>query len=416
MAFDPDAYLAAKTAPPVADPPATGFDPDAYLKSKASPESGFNPDSYLGTKYDQLAKDESFDPVAHYTQNPEDLATAREVFKRRAAEPMDWVGDTVRGAGALATAVPSAAISMAKGAAGFVGNAAQRALGIGTEAERQRAALENMASLQLGTQKFADLAIGTGRNIGRVYGKWDRDLTDEEINHRIQYDAARQQIENELQHGELAGDAAQNYANPKDLAAQGVPVRPENVENASYFGDPTTYVIPGLAEAAGPMIGKAVTAPVLGTAGKAISGVGSVANKIFKGDRGLVGIGLGYAMHGISPLAPGATFAAEMAAKHVAPGIGRILQEAGAEAGGALPPGIQSAATKALKAGAQGAVTGAAISAPFAAAAQSPEEVGSALGGGLGIGGALGATGGVIHGRAIDVAGKFNQLAQEGAG
>lgn len=413
MAFDPDAYLAGKTT--VSDPPATGFDPDAYLKSKTAPASGFDPDAYLGTKYDALAKDESFDPVAHYAQNPEDLATSREVFKRRAAEPMDWGKAAGKFASGALPALGSGIASLARGAVGFGSNFLSGRLGLyGTPEEQERARLENMASLQLGAEKgFRDLPTGLARNVARLFGKTDRTLSDQEIDERIQHDAAQKQVENEISQGNLAGPAAENYAQPETLAAQGTPVRPETVEAGSFIGDPTSYVIPGLVEAAGPAIGKAITSPVLQTAGKAISGAGQLASKAL-GGHGLLYGGM-YGLFSHNPLAAVGGFAAEVAARNVAPYLGRTLQEAGAEAAGTLPPGVQNVATKALKAGAQGAVTGAAISAPFAAAAQSPEEAGSALGGGLGIGGALGAAGGVAHGRAIDVAGKFNQLAQEGA-
>lgn len=404
-------------AAPETDTEPQGFSaPPEELDPTTPNVSGFTaPKEDVDNHISTLAKDETFDPVSHYTQNPEDLATAREVFKRRADEPMDWgkaAGQFVKGA---VPAVGSGIASLTKGAMGFGSNFLSGRLGLyGTPEEQQRARLENMAALQLGAEKgFHDLPTGLARNVSRLFGKTDRTLSDLEIDERIRNDAAQRQVESELSKGELAGGQG-DYAQPEALVAQGTPVRPETVESASFMGDPTSYVIPGLAEAAGPVIGRAVTAPVLKTAGKAIAGAGKAADAVLTGHKGLFG-GLAYGLFTHNPLAAAGGFAADVAAKQVAPYLGRTLQEAGAEAAGALPPGIQNVGTKALKAGAQGALTGAAISAPFAAAAQSPEEAGSALGGGLGIGGALGAAGGIVHGRAIDVAGKFNQLAQEGA-
>lgn len=68
MAFDPDEYIAGKSAEPsVATAPSDGFDPDAYLSSKAE---AFDPDAYLAEKEPQSsAPKQTFSNLAGITMS-----------------------------------------------------------------------------------------------------------------------------------------------------------------------------------------------------------------------------------------------------------------------------------------------------------------------------------------------------------
>lgn len=100
--FDPDAYLAAKTAPQPAQP------------------SGFDPNQYLTTKYANLASDHTFDAPSAVAQGSVDPETGFQVQKLRDARPL---GEKI--GSAIGTAVsPSTWGNAAKGVGQF-------ALGLG---------------------------------------------------------------------------------------------------------------------------------------------------------------------------------------------------------------------------------------------------------------------------------------------
>lgn len=409
--FDPDKFLAEHAAPV----PST---PAVPAPSDAPP--AFDPDAFLAAHHDTLASDQSYDPVSAYAKNPSDeaLTEAREVFKRRAKQPIDYgkaAGDFVKGA---LPAVGQGVVSMAKGEAGIAANVFTGDLNpFASKPDQDRAERENAAALQLGALHGGDFVTGLGRNIGRLFGRTDKTLTDEQVEQRIKDDAAQRSAEEDLAKGEVGSGAGfsrvSDSTSPEELAAQGSPIRSDRIENMSFIGDPTTYATEGLAHLAAPVLSKFVTAPILKGAGKALELTGKATRGIKAGTAALPAVG--WLMHSRNPMQSGAIFSAEMAAKHLAPPAGELLSEAGAEAAGAAPPVGQSLIRKAAKGAATGAVTGATLGIPFAAAAQSPEEAGQAIGGGFGIGGALGAVGGVTGSKATDMKAKAAQLADEGA-
>lgn len=399
----------------------TGFDPNAYMAAKTQP--AFDPNAYLSGKTKSLAEDKAFDPVEHYSQNPspENLTTAREVFKQRAQQPTNW-SDFI-------TAIPKSVVGgvagLAKGAVNVAGNLATEVNPFASESQQQRAQRENAAALQTGAyQGFDSILNGGWRNLQRLFGKTDRTLSDQEIDDQIQHEAAKRAVLNEMRGGKIVeggageplgfGRVERNTQTPEQLATSGTPVRPDVVESESFLGDPRTYALEPLAKVAGPAISKNLTAPILKAAGGTLEGAGNLANAVTGHNRGLIGA-VGVGLHSASPIAGVTTYAAGLAARNLLPKAGQLLTEAGEEAAGAAPPVGQSLASKVIKSGAQGTVTGAALSAPYIATAQSPEEAGEAFGGGIGIGGVLGGAHGAINARNTEVSAKFNQLANEGS-
>jgi hypothetical protein len=144
-----------------------------------------------------------------------------------------------------------------------------------------------------------------------------------------------------------------------------LPVRPDVIQSESFMGNPATALAGPILEGLGPMVARSVTAPVLKNAGRALTAAGKVTGTTAK----------------------------------LAPKVGGWLSEAGAESAGAMAPSGQSALRGVAKSLAQGSVQGTVLSAPFAAAAQSPEEAGQALGGGFGFGGLAGGASGLFSRR-----------------
>lgn len=392
---------------------------DALLKPEASPYDALvtRPDIQSHTA------DPNFDPVQHYSDNPspDTLNTAREVFKQRAAQPTNYTQNALGALKGIGTGLVGGVKGLVKGTASAVSNIGTEISPFASEEDQQRAQRENAAALQLGASQGGDMMSGIWRNTQRLFGKTDRTLSDKEIEDQITHEAAHRAVTQDLTQGNvIPGGAAghlgfntvANNLTPEQLAAAGHPIDPNAVENESFLGNPSTYAIAPLGELAGPLINRAVTAPILKGAGSVTTGLGKVGETFFGHGRGILPAAA-YAFH--DPLSAVAGYTAGMAAKNIAPKIGAAFSEAGAEAAGALPPVGQSLATKAFKEGTKGAVTGAALSAPFVAAAQSPEEAGSAIGGGLGIGAVLGAAGGVKGSNQIETAAKFGQLANEGS-
>lgn len=422
-AFDPDAYLASKPAVPA-------FDPDAYLKTAhtGGTQSGaaFDPTAYLQGGIDQMAADKSFDPVAYYAanQNKEAMDTAREVFKRRAAQPTNFgqtAMDTVK---AIPGGAWNAVSGMVKGTGHAIANVATELVEPEGSAEAQRAQRENAAAIQAGAMQGGDLIHGGWRNLQRLFGKTDRTLSDAEIEDQIRHDAAHRAVQQHLMQGNVVegglgeqlgfGSVQRNTLTPEELQQKNAPINPQDVENESFLGNPATYAVAPVGEVVGPAVGKFVTAPVLKTAGKLATGTGEAVSSLLSRTHATP-VSFLHGLWSHNPMVPAATFSAKVAAEHVLPPAGRLLTEAGEEAAGAAPQVGQNLASKMVKSAAQGAVTGTAMSAPFVAAAQSPEEAGQAIGGGFGLGAALGAAGGVINSRKIDTAAKFGQLADEGS-
>jgi len=391
MAFDPDAFLGAQKQ---AEAPAAGFDPDSFLKSDRQP----------------LVQAPSFDPVSYYGESPskERMATAVAVSKER-ANNATFMGDAASFGKGLVEGIPSAVAGLAKGVGGLAKGAYDQIAGTPEEAARDRA--EAVAAAQAGAvQGFHGLKNALTLPARLMHP--DRDLSDQEWEDRINDQAAYNSTLNEIKNGGLKGWAQNLAQSPEELAKAGVPVRPENVDQMSFIGDPRTYLLGPAADVAGPLIGRAITAPILKTAAKAVGGVAEAAEPA-TGTLGTLA-GLGYALHSASPLTAGLVFAGRMAGK-AAPGLAKMLGEAGEEAAGIAPPEIQSLGAKAFKAGATGAVTGGVLGLPYAAGADTPEEAGAAIGGGIGLGGAIGAAGGIKNARAIDIAGKAGALEREGA-
>jgi hypothetical protein len=411
--FDIDQFLASKAAHPDPSTPA----PSAAPTSKEAP---FDVDSFLADHHEKLAADKSYDPVASYSANPstETLAQAREVFKKRAAQPIDWTKAATDFAKGALPAVGGGIASMVRGAGGAAANIFTADLNPNaSQANQARAQRENAAALQSGALHGGDFATGTWRNVQRLFGKTDRTLSDSEIEERIKNDAARQMVEQELAKGEVIdapgfGRVA-NLPSPDELAAKGSPIRPERIKDESFIGDPTTFAAEGAGHLAGPLISRAITAPVLKGASKILAGVGK-AGEGLTAAKSAVPAALWF-LHSHNPLQTGLIFSAEMAAKHLAPAGAELLGEAGAEAAGAAPPVGQSLIRKAAKGAATGAVTGAALGVPFAASAQTPEQAGQAIGGGIGIGGVLGGIGGATGAGRTERATKAAQLSAEGA-
>jgi hypothetical protein len=372
--------------------------------------------------YQDLANDQTFDPVAHYSENPspDTLQTAREVFKLRAAQPTNYGQAAVDFAKSVPGGIWSGVTGTVSGLGHAIGNIATEASPFASETDQERAQRENAAALQLGSMQGGDMLSGIGRNVQRLFGKTDRTLSDQEIEDQITHEAAHRAVVQGLQQGNVVeggigeplgfGHVERENLSPEELVEKGSPVNPQAIEGESFLGNPATYAIAPVAEVAGPTIGRAITGPVLKGAGAAVRGAGELAGAA-KGPIAAYKLFLGH-----DPITAGVDFAAGVAAKNLAPKIGTALTQAGAEAAGeALPPVGQNLITKAFKEGAKGAVTGTALSAPFVASAQSPEEAGQAVGGGFGIGAALGAAGGVYGSRQIDTAAKFGQLANEGS-
>jgi hypothetical protein len=355
-------------------------------------------------RINDFVEDESFDPVEHYRKGG-DLQTAVQVLKRRQDQPTNFGKAAIDFTKGAVKSAPRAVFDFARGVANLGGNAIDAIAG--DSAEQQRAARESLAAVELGAkQGFVDRAVGIGRNVRKLFG---RKLSDQELEDQILWDAASRHVNDEISKGHL-GTANNVGMSPEELAKAGKPIDPERVNRMSFVGDPMTYLIEPAAKAIGPTLGKAVTAPLLGTAGKVVGGVGRIAETASSIPSSLV---KGVFVHNPIAAIPGVS--ANLASKHLLSGVASALTEAGAEAAGAAAPLGQSLARKAFKSGAQGAVTGAALSLPYMASAQSTEEAGAALGGGIGLGGVLGGLQGVKNARRIEVGAKAGQLANEGA-
>lgn len=364
-----------------------------------------------------LVSDESFDPAAYYAADPsnERLAVAREAFKQRAQQPIKI--DPIKIAGAAGKGVLEGIAGLVKGGVHAASNIATEISPFASEADQQRAQRENAAAIQSGAAQGADLVTNKiPRNIQRLFGKTDRTLSDQEIDDLIQHQAAYNSTIQDIQKGNLVegglvneglgiGRVQRNTKSPEELEKLGAPVDPEAVQNMSFVGDPTSYALLPAAEVAAPLISKGITAPILKAAGK-VAETAAGPLRFAKN---------AYSFFSHGPLATALKYSTK-AAEAAASGEGRsFLTEAGQEAAGqALPPVGQSIFRKATKEAAKAAVGGTALSAPYVAGAQSPEEAAGAIGGGFGIGGAMGAFGGIKGSRQIETAAKYGQLVNEG--
>ncbi len=199
-----------------------------------------------------------------------------------------------------------------------------------------------------------DLGVGLWRNAQRLIGKTDANLSDREIEERIQNDAAARQFENAADQGDIERDSwltGQGTMDADQLRQAGQPVRSGVIDSMSFMGNPATVLSHGAGELLGPTISRTVTAPVLRGTGKALMAVGEAAGK----------------------------------SSGALPAIGRMVAEAGTEAvPGAVPRAGQSLLEKGGKSMARQTMSGTANALPSMAAAQSPQEAAAALGGGLG--------------------------------
>lgn len=370
------------------------------------------------------AVDESVDPASYYNQDPsnERMDEAVKIAKARVSRPTNLLSSAAQFGEGVVKGIPAAVSGLAQGAYHVAQDAAAALPNSGafTDApltdEQERARRELKSAVQYGAlngfEGIKDAANKVGSWVGLT--KSDRDLSDDEWRDRIQHEAASKVVQDEISKGNLQGDWYNHFGTtktPEELAAAGSPVRPDVVQQESFIGDPRTYLLDPAADLAGPLISKGITSPLLKTAGRGLEAATDLAGGIAK--HPLQGAGLGYLL-GHGPMGLGVTFAAK-ALKKVGPGISDALTQAGEEAAGAAPPVGQSLATKAFKAGTQGAVTGAALGVPYALAAKNPEEAGEAIGGGIGLGSVMGAFGGVKNARTTEVGAKANQLANQGA-
>lgn len=394
--------------------PARGFIADSPQAAQPTP----NPTAKRGFSVDTEALPPDTDEAALYANNPspDTLKAARDIRRAKLEAPMHPLEAAGQFAKGFVKGIPSAVKGFGQSIYETAGNVKSGVFGSGDE--QQRAGRQLAATVQAGAMHGAiDLPTAIKRNAQNLYNRFTgRKLTDDEIDEQLQFDAGRHQVAQEIQTGHLQPgtlvSAADQTESPEDLAASGHAIRPEEIDRASWIADPAMLALGPAAEAAGPLIGRTIAAPLLKGAGRGLEALGGAAK--FAAKRAEPFGYLDLLWHH-NPLALGATYGAKAAAKYVLPKVGGALRETGEEAAGAAPREGQGLIEKSFKQGAKGAVTGATLAAPFAAGAQTPEQAGEAFGGGFGIGAALGAGAGIKGSRDIDVAAVHGRMAREGA-
>lgn len=407
------------------------------------------------------------DPVEHAAanyDNPAEKEAAFNVYKQQAKQPSDMMGGTGRFLKSVGTTIfptpdqngqwhwplVSGAVNLAKGVVqtgqnimdttGAPGSLNRTLSGLtgpilpavenfwNEDPTAERAGRQLAAGTQEGmlnaTQMMGNLrhniSAAAGTITGGAIGANQSQLSDDELRQRFDDEAHYRYLSKQVQKGILPSEAESGQMHgltPEQLAVQGKPVNPEEIQNISTATNPANLVEIG---AITNPIARGVMAPLVKGAGGILTGAANLADKIHINPVARTMGAAEMMFHG-QPLAAAGAMAAPVLSKGAAAltrGAGDILAGAGDEmAGGQIPLG-QSAVTKVLKEGIKGAAGAVPTAAAFAATGATPEEAGQQFGNAIGLGGILSAASAVPKSGAsgaIERTAAGQQLASEGA-
>lgn len=342
------------------------------------------------------------DPIQFAAQNPASISDAFKVWKSElnAPKPPITAGEVWKGTKRVGSNAFEGVKSFVKGA----GNVLDLGRDVATQnfwkelpPESQRIRREGYAALEQAGTGMIELAKKAGSNIGHAIdiseGYIEPEKTDEELKQEFIEKVSQVQEQQAISRGEIANKTVDaSLMSSEELAAEGVPVRPEVIGNIGGFVSPVNILPLG----AGAKVTESIIAPAVDRlAGNALKTSGVVVDKV---GRAATVIGAGYKALTGHPVEA----AAALASGSVKPFIANGLKEAGERVLGEAPwrsPGIISGAVtrgaRGITGAAKGAISGAEIGTAIGAlTSEDPEELAQ----NIATGATFGLLGGALYG------------------